>query len=179
MRLFVAIDAPQGFDDYFFSMQKQLLFGNGIFSRAKHFHCTIKFLGEVKEELVPKIVEQLKKVRFETFETTLSRPGVFPDDKQPKVLWLGFDKTEKLLQLQKKIEEALAEFHIENSYEEFTPHVTIARITKIRDKNHFREKLTRYEKHRFKVNKFILYQSELLHTGPKYTKIAEFQALGL
>lgn len=179
MRLFVAFDLPEVLGDYCFVMQKKLLFGNAVFTRAKHFHCTLKFLGEINDESVPKIVEQLETVKFEPFKSVLSRPGVFPDDKQPKVLWLGLDKADNVIELQQKIEQSLKEFNIQNDHKNFTPHITLARIQKVKDKNHFRENLTRFEKHEFQIDKFILYKSELKNTGPEYTKIEEFQGQSL
>ena len=51
-------------------------------------HLTLKFIGDVKEDLLPSIIEDLKFVKnYSAFHCTISKFGFFFRDNQAKILW--------------------------------------------------------------------------------------------
>ncbi|MCM2325564.1 MAG: RNA 2',3'-cyclic phosphodiesterase [Candidatus Woesearchaeota archaeon] len=157
MRLFVAIDASKEAVSYFFSLGS--LFPHPVDS----FHLTLKFLGEADPD---NTIQILEKIRSDSFELELDSLGAFPTEGEIKVVWIGLKKEEKLMALQKKIDDALPSFRKDF---DFHPHITLARpntdivLPDIKIKPLM-----------FKVVSFKLYQSTLTDKGPKYSEIRSF-----
>ena len=103
MRTFIAIELPETIKEYLKEIQKEL---TGIkASFVKDFHLTLKFLGEVSEDKIEKIEEKLKEVNFEPFKVTLSNTGVFPSESYIRVVWVGLEPEDKIIEIQKKVNE--------------------------------------------------------------------------
>jgi 2'-5' RNA ligase len=157
VRLFVAIDASKEAVSYFFSLCS--LFPHPVDS----FHLTLKFLGDADPD---NVVPILGKIRSGSFELELDSLGTFPVEGEIKVVWVGLKKEEKLMALQKKIDDALPSFKKDF---DFHPHITLARPNKdivLPD--------IKIRPLRFKVDSFKLYQSTLTSKGPKYSEIKSF-----
>ena len=60
-------------------------------TRPDNIHLTLKFLGEVSETLIADIASVCAKAAADSqsLAFTLSGAGVFPDTRQPRVLWVG------------------------------------------------------------------------------------------
>ena len=72
---------------------------------SKNFHFTLKFLGEVSEQIVQKIIQAIQTIEFSSFSISLKGVGAFPKLKKPKVIWIGTDENggNLLIQLSKKV----------------------------------------------------------------------------
>jgi len=165
MRLFIAIDVSKEVQDYLLKIQSKL---DRSVRLTKSFHITLKYLGEVSENLVPKIKEKLDEIKFEDFELELLELGTFPNKNFIKVIWIGVKDQLQIMKLQEQVEKKLKEFNFKRDFN-FHPHITLARVNrKIKFPN------INIEKIEFKVSNFYLYQSTLTPQGPIYTKIKEF-----
>lgn len=180
VRCFIAIDLPENIKAKFFHEIKILEksnFAYGKFVEKENLHLTIKFLGELTEEEIKKIKLKLKQIKQKSFELQLTRIGFFPSDKYIKILWIGLgDLSEDnlLKKLFEKINEKTKEINLD--YEEFNPHITLARIKGIKNKKEFTEKVNnlRVPQENFVVEGFSLMKSELFHKGVKYKTIEKF-----
>ena len=84
-------------------------------------------------------------------------------------------KEDKFNQFLLDIETALKKFRFKKDFK-FHPHITLARVSFVKDKEKFQELLKiKTEEKSFSVNKFTLYKSELTPVGPIYTKLQDFQ----
>lgn len=146
---------------------------NIIGSSPKDFHLTLKFLGDINS--IENVSESLRKIKVEKFGLRLNGLGVFPNMNYIRVLWVGINKSEKLIKLKNNIETALKPFCFKNDYD-YMPHLTFARIRNLKDKESFEKKLekTKVKQIEFDVNSFILYKSTLTSNGTVYEKIHEF-----
>lgn len=173
MRLFIAIELPEEVKDYLIELQKQFTDIKAKFVRKEQMHLTLKFLGET--EKLDEIKEKLSEVKTEPFETALSELGVFPSENYVRVLWVGLKNSEKIIELQKKIDSSLSEIGFARD-KRFHSHVTLARIKFIQDKPGFVKKLkeTKVEEKGFKVEKVYLIKSTLTREGPVYETLGEF-----
>src|SRR2546423_13384679 len=55
--------------------------------------------------------------------------GAFPNARRPRVVWLGLrEGAEPLIALQRRVEDELLRREIVSDGEEFTPHLTLARV---------------------------------------------------
>ena len=174
MRLFIAIELPGEVRDYLFSIKNNFQNSAKVnWTAKKNLHLTLKFLGEVKEDLVPEIISLLKTVEFRKFELELNELGVFPNRNYFKILWVGINNFNKVIELQQEIEEKLSKYFSKDK--EFSCHITIGRIKSLKDRKLFLESLnTPVNKIKFIVNCFYLYKSDLTKDGPKYKKIDTF-----
>jgi len=166
MRLFIAIDFGE-LKDYFTELQKQLP-SNAKLSLVKSFHLTLKFLGEVQPSKVDEIISILKTIKFEPFETHLDSIGIFPTENYIRVVWVGLKPEEKVVELQKQIDDSLNKlFRKEKG---FKPHITLCRVKYPEDKKLFVENVRKIkvENKKIAVRDFRLVKSTLISKGPVY-----------
>ena len=175
MRLFIAVEIPKNVKEEIIRIQKEI--GNELIKakwlKENHIHLTLKFLGEVEENKLDKIKELLRNIRFEQFKIYSSNIGFFPNENYIRVLWIGL-KSDKIIELQKKIDNELLKLFPKEK--KFEPHITLARIKYIKDKDKFKEliKNIKVEKIEFKVDNFKLIKSTLTKQGPIYEVIEEY-----
>lgn len=174
MRLFIAADFNE-LKDYFIELQK-LLPKNARLSYTKTFHITLKFLGEVQPEKIEDIIKILKKIKFKSFSAVIDSIGIFPTESYIRVVWVGIKPEEKILELQKNIDEALkVSFKKEK---DFKAHITLARVKYPEDKKSFVEQLKKIgiENKKIEIEEFKLIKSTLSPKGPIYEDLETFKA---
>jgi 2'-5' RNA ligase len=145
-------------------------------------HLTLRFLGEVEEEVLETIsqrIEQLTESK-EPISLTASGIGFFPDPSRPRVVWIGLQgDLDRLERLQREIHEAVRGLPVHQEKERgFTPHLTVARIPDFHKASgivRILEAAKSAEFGNFSVETVILYKSNLTPQGAKYTKLKEFK----
>lgn len=175
MRIFIAVDLPQEAKDELASVQKQLSAAAAKLSPAHDFHLTLKFLGEITSAKVDAVKNCLSRVSFKQFTATASGVGVFPSENYVRVVWIGLEPEDEFVQLQKKIDDALEmEFPKE---EKFKPHITLARVKFVQDKQQFRQQLQQIKagEVKFTVDSFKLKRSTLSGKGAVYEDLAVYK----
>lgn len=177
MRCFVAVEIPEKirakiFHEFEILQNSGVCFGN--FIPKNNIHITLKFLGELTEEEIENVSKKLSEIDFPKFNCQLTDIDFFPHEKHVKVIWLGIDSKE-LGELEKKISKKLPRYV--SDFEKFIPHLTVARIKGVKNKEMFFNKVDSLQKIKdeFKVNSFCLIKSELTSEGPIYRKIKEFK----
>jgi len=176
MRLFIAVDIPAEVRDSIENIKPDFRLLKGLrFVEKDNIHITLKFLGEVEEELIPDMILALESVKFKPFKLSISKLGVFPNENNMRVLWVDAEPIGPLSELKKKIDAALPgarDNHL------FKNHITIARITTgaPEDMKKINELVMNkeIEKKEFFVRKFILYSSTLTPEGPVYEVLKVF-----
>lgn len=159
MRLFLAIDFPKEVNDYLFFLQSFFKSSENIHP-VSSFHLTLKFFGEYDEKEINNKLDDFHEMKF---SLKLDGLGVFPNEKFPKVIWVGVNNVPGLKALSEKINSLFPDFKPDF---DFHPHITIARCnTKIVLPEIKINPLT------FEVNEFRLYQSILTREGPIYKEI--------
>jgi RNA 2',3'-cyclic 3'-phosphodiesterase len=176
MRLFIAIEPNIKVRGYLENLQEKLGSPDAKLTIAKGHHLTLKFLGEVSDKEAEEIKSALSKIKFYAFELETSDIGFFPDAKNPRVIWIGTEPKDKINRLQKDIDDAVERYGFLKD-NKFHPHITLARVKYVKEMKYFeRIKQLNKEKIPFCVDSFILYKSDLLPEGPKYTKLFEKKA---
>lgn len=141
----------------------------------ENLHFTWQFLGDVEDELAPRLKRALE---------PLSRPlpislefeglGCFPNPSRPKVLFANIKNPDgELLSTWKKIVLTTKEFGFTPDKKPFRPHLTLKRIKRY-DKTLFKEALESYSGKYFGSMNEIeidLIESELTRRGPIYKKL--------
>ncbi|MDD5337693.1 MAG: RNA 2',3'-cyclic phosphodiesterase [Candidatus ainarchaeum sp.] len=172
MRLFVAIDSPPW-------VKKKLALAQNLLPsgvrkvEAGNLHITLKFLGEVTLKKIPSIEQRLGAIDQEDFEIKVRDVGAFPNEEYVRVVWAGC-KGAGLKKLAEKVDIALKEY----PKEEFTGHITIARVAGKAPLRGFFQDYRDFMFGYFNARKFLLMASELTSSGPKYSVLAEFPLRG-
>jgi 2'-5' RNA ligase len=185
LRLFVAIPIPERVRNEMMAVQRELkplALGDIRWSNAEQLHLTLKFLGNVPANSVEAVKESLAAACAATppFHLRAEGIGFFPNERQPRVVWVGFegDKNE-LTVLQMRVERRLAPFVEKPEAEKFLAHATLGRFQKYR--RHKTENLLprawALANHVFgewRVEEIGLFRSELSPEGARHTEVAVF-----
>jgi 2'-5' RNA ligase len=144
------------------------------FIEPQNTHVTLKFLGEIEEEIAGKVGDVMKRICHGAFpiEARLARTGVFPNQNYMRVLWVGIVCPD-LERIQHELDEALVEtgFKLEKN---FKPHLTIGRIRSAKNKQRILETLERFrdiEIGEFVIESIKLKKSILTPKGPVYSDL--------
>jgi 2'-5' RNA ligase len=172
MRLFIAIELPEKLSGQISELKKKLDTEYAKVTITKENHLTLKFLGDVEDSKAKQIKDALKGVEFSSYRAKLNNVGVFPNENYVRVVWIGVKPEEETIALKRKIDEVLKYFKFKDDFD-FHPHITLARVKFVKDKERFRELLhsLKAESSEFEVKEFKLIKSELKPEGPEYTEI--------
>lgn len=129
MRIFVSIGWQQETIDLLQSWQEKLQKdgAKGYWRRGENLHLTLKFLGEVDPAQIARVKAalELASKKVNPFALTLGGLGVFPNLREPRILWMGV-KSPDLIRLQASIDEELAKVGFPREQRTFRPHITLA-----------------------------------------------------
>jgi len=174
-RCFIALDLPREAENEIKGIQNKIKKQNlliGKFTEPENLHLTLKFLGEIDEEIIDKAKKRLHDIKIQEFEASLGECGIF-SQKFIKIVWIKLEG-KGIWELQKKIDESLKDLFAPE--ERFMSHITLARVKKVPD----RKKLIEYIKNikpknlKFLVNEFFLKKSILQPEGPVYEDIERY-----
>ena len=106
LRLFVAITPPDEIKDQIVTMQSGLPDARWI--RRENLHLTMKFIGEIDNNLAEDIHYALSRLNFENFSLRLQGVNTFRSRKLARSVWIGIEPSAPLKILNQKIESNLA-----------------------------------------------------------------------
>ena len=139
-------------------------------------HFTIRFLREIDEEDKQVIIRNLKG-KVEEFEQDVRFKGVgtFPDERRISVIWIGIDpdSAKMIAEHAKKVNgilDTVPGLPKEGS-QEFSPHVTIARVRTGRNKDKLIQAILEHKNQDFgstRIRRLRLKLSVLTPSGPQY-----------
>jgi 2'-5' RNA ligase len=177
MRIFIALDIPAQIrarlEEY---MERARSYApDARWARVEGLHVTLKFVGEVSEELVEKMKGALAQVKAAPFQVKFEGIGFFPNASSPQVFWAGVDGSEVLPRLASAVDAALEKFGVAREEKAYHPHLTLARAS-----THPLRELTPLSNTAppqfgtMTAREFFMYQSKPQRGGSKYTKLERF-----
>ena len=146
-------------------------------TRPEGIHLTLKFLGEMAEERIGEVTAALVQAAKgqRRFRLAVAGTGVFPSEKNPRVVWVGVSgELDRLMGIQLRVEEHLVRLGFQQEDRRFTPHLTLGRIKQLPSRGSWIPALqsTRdISLPGFEVAAISLVKSELKKTGAVYTEI--------
>ncbi len=147
-------------------------------------HLTLKFFGSIEESRIDPILESIEEPVRNTppFSVRVRGAGAFPSLKNPRVIWMGLtDGKEMLVSLQEQIEARLKKIGFEPEDRSFKPHLTLGRMKSSRGKEELVRGMERYTEEEFgdlRVDRVILFKSDLRPSGPIYTLLRDMKLGG-
>ncbi len=147
-----------------------------------NLHLTTKFLGEIAPSVLEEIRSNMRNICsvIQPIQLHIRGMGVFPNFKNPKIIWIGAEESDPLLALARRCDDTCSLSGIMKEDRPFKPHLTIGRISQNASETHQRL-ISEYfrstpipEYGKFVVDHLVLFKSDLQPTGPIYTVIEQF-----
>jgi 2'-5' RNA ligase len=180
VRQFLAVELPASLRERLSALQSRLRVQRDGWRwvRTDSIHLTLRFLGEVDPELDERCRPEWRAVAAGSpgFRFRLGDLGRFPPGGRPRVLWVGvveIDTAGVMPALAAALEQAARNSGFEPEHRSFRPHLTLARAAR-----GMRPRWTEGVEVEFEdeveVDRIVLYRSELLPAGARYTVLDEF-----
>jgi 2'-5' RNA ligase len=179
-RIFVALDiseeAREKTSGYIKKLREQFPKVRAGWDKPEKLHLTMKFLGEIDDEQLAKLINAVEKTAsgISPLKLQIAGTGVFPSPRPARVMWIDVKgEEEKLRLLSETLENECEKQGFEKEKRRFKAHLTIARLKERASEMvqaHLREDFTAIE---FEVSEIVIYQSQLKPTGSIYSVISK------
>ena len=180
LRCFIAIEIPEAIRGAIVSSIDSLKKAGADVKwvSPENIHITLQFLGETEEARIPLIKETLDKIllTYSPFYIKIAGVGCFPDSRRPRVIWVGAEEAQPVINLHGDIARGMADLGYREEERNFTPHLTIGRVKSNRNVRGLTGKIVEIREVRFsgfEVRNITLMKSELRPSGPIYSSLAE------
>lgn len=180
IRSFLAIDLAEDLKPEIADVQKEFkkTGANIKYVPSQNMHFTLKFFGNIDENMVEEISEAVEKVirNYSAFDLSIGGCGSFPNQNTIKVLWIGIDRNSQIADLQKDLDREFKKlgFKKERNY---ISHLTIGRPRNGKNKNQMKDTINSLKDLKIgtmTVSKISLKKSTLTPQGPIYEDIKVF-----
>jgi len=180
-RLFAAIKVTptEAFLSRYYTMKKSLVSEKIKWVEPENIHITMKFFGETPDHHIPAIHAALEKAASISvpFAFNIMNTGIFGSSYKPRVIWFGIDPPHDIVSLAESIFDELQEIGIKRDRQNYVPHLTVARIKFLDNREHFQHVITHHREghiQKEEVSSFHLFESRLSPGGPKYTVLNSY-----
>jgi 2'-5' RNA ligase len=124
IRLFAALAVP---DDIGTALQaRQAGIEGARWRPLEALHVTLRFFGEVREDVARDLDTELSALSRRPFEIVLQGAGMFSDADGPEAIWAGVAESEPLARLAEACETAARRAGLAPEKRRYRPHVTLA-----------------------------------------------------
>ncbi len=186
MRAFIAIPIPPDIRSLAANIQARLsqVKTDVKWVERNNYHLTLKFLGEVEQNIIENTCQHLETITLGTpkIELKTDQIGFFPHAKRPRVIWLGISgDLPQANYLVDQIDDYLANEGLEPGRKR-NFHLTLGRIRSEKGQKELMATILQLNnelrKHNFIANKLDLMESELYTRGPIYRIYKSFEFRG-
>ncbi|MEW5802220.1 MAG: RNA 2',3'-cyclic phosphodiesterase [bacterium] len=145
--------------------------------KPETIHLTVKFLGDIPLSEVKAILNALQTAAqgISAFALQIEGLGVFPSQRNPRVIWVGISEgIESLRVMQPRVEQELAALGFPREKKKFNPHLTLGRIRSSEGAAALGEVLSTIPHPVFSrsiIQDIRLMKSDLRPTGAVYTEL--------
>ncbi|GAB4295088.1 MAG: RNA 2',3'-cyclic phosphodiesterase [Ignavibacteriaceae bacterium] len=180
IRLFVALNIPVEIISEVISAAKNIAGRNYHLHRwepPEKIHLTLKFIGEVEDDLLLPITSSLKFIEsFPQLKCKTTKFGFFYRNNKPAILWAGLEIDPEIYLIVSELEKRMEQLGIQKENKAFKPHLTLLRVRKKVAPDFISE----FENHYIPVKEFYaktvsLFQSKLLPEGSVYMNLKSFK----
>jgi 2'-5' RNA ligase len=171
LRVFFAIVLPPVIQRELAALETDL--GDARWSNAEQLHLTLRFLGEVDEAGVRRLLDP-PRIDVERQAIRVRGVGVFGSPSRPRVLWTTIDPADGVRSIATELDRRARAIGIPKEARAFTPHITLARFKRgdgARVKR-FLADHARFATAPFEVNEVVLFSSTLTARGAIHDPLA-------
>lgn len=181
IRSFLAIELSRDVKEKIKRLQEDLksLNADVRWVNPENIHLTLKFFGNVEESSIELIIRAVVEPAhlISPFNVKIQKLGAFPNLKNPRVIWIGLlDGKGILIPFQKELEKGFERIGFKSEDRPFQPHLTLGRMRSNRGKDSLVKSLKIHSDEEFgelRVEKIMLFKSDLRPEGPIYTPLGE------
>lgn len=176
-RLFIALDIPENVLDDLIDLRDQI-YGtpNDLRWESKEkMHITIKFLGDVGENISELIIRRLEQIDFEKISANFDKFAFFKKNNVLKILFANLQENKVISEFQNIIESESELIGFTKEKRNFRPHLTMLRLKGKEDLNRLKI-FNNYQikNSEFLISSFSLIKSELFSSGSEYKIVERF-----
>jgi len=178
IRCFIAILLPEEIKGKAWELQDKLKESNADVKwiERENLHITLRFLGEIEEEIIGKIKKLMEEVgkKFSPPLLRFKGVGAFPDLRRPRVIWVG-GEAPLLEDIAKDLERGVRKLGIPPE-KPFSLHLTLGRVRSPRNLQSLSKAMKELEDvylGEMRAESFSLMRSILYPQGPQYSPIYE------
>lgn len=179
IRLFVALSIPDEIKKQIALLRKEIYpaANNLKWEEDSKIHLTLKFIGEVNDDLVESIKHELN--FLENFSkincTTANFDFFFKERNEPRILWLDLKMDDSVYVIVDELNQRLSKFSIPVEKRKFKAHLTLLRV-KQKIASDFIDKFSNAEfsNVKFEANEIVLMKSTLTSQGSTYEEIKKY-----
>lgn len=134
IRAFIAIELPDPVKDSLSSLEDRLRPAEHPYVKwvdPQGIHLTLKFLGNIATDQVPRIIEAITLASQGTspLKLQIGGLGAFPNLQRPRVIWVAVTgEVDTLIALQQGMDQALMPLGFAIEKRPFSPHLTLGRL---------------------------------------------------
>ncbi|MBN1795805.1 MAG: RNA 2',3'-cyclic phosphodiesterase [Sedimentisphaerales bacterium] len=184
MRVFIATDINDEVRRAIGNLQNklrgELAFDKGVkWVNPEIMHLTLKFLGEVKDNILNDVCKKTEQVamKHSVFNLDIEKAGHF-GGRSARVIWVGTGGgSEQLAEIANNLDEQLQTLGFAPETRQFTGHLTLCRIKNVKagaELAKAAEKYSDFQAGTVAVDSIMVYQSQLNSDGPIYTPLAGY-----
>lgn len=147
----------------------------------ENLHVTLKFLGDVTEDVLPDVFAAVERAAASTaaFELSVSGLGAFPNPRNARVVWVGIEKgRDELVGLASSVESELVATGFAQEEKPFKAHITIGRTRPGRGPGRLADGIARIDAGSLgsqQISSVSVMRSDLQPGGPVYTVVKTVQ----
>jgi 2'-5' RNA ligase len=124
IRLFAAIAVPETLIEDLLPLQTGL--EGARWRPADAFHITLRFFGDIAEDVADEVDEALAGVGGPSFDLSLRGVGAFGEGHRLNAVWAGIEDSEPLRRLAARCETAARRAGLKPDTRNYAPHLTLA-----------------------------------------------------
>lgn len=180
LRTFVAIQVPveKTLQEVWAELKGKVDVSQVKWVDTQALHLTLFFLGDTPEGDLGNIGNDLKQALKDKlrFNLEIKGLGIFGSPTNPKVIWVGVDRSPNLSELKREVSRVLFNYGFIDEQRAFNPHITLGRVINISNPQALIKALHGYNDFHFQlsvVTSIVHFKSDLRPTGPIYTPISE------
>lgn len=186
-RTFVAVELPPAEKERLSRLERAFVTHASMCKWAAPdvLHITVRFLGGLSPSQLAalEVATRHAAARVAPFSLGMSGLGAFPNQRLPRVIWVGLQEDQGLLTLRTlhaALEAALTAHGFAGDDRPFTPHITLARVrdsASLEERRALGETLFQAMQNypimgSFTVRNVVIMRSDLGSSGPRYTPMA-------
>ncbi|MCD6260740.1 MAG: RNA 2',3'-cyclic phosphodiesterase [Thaumarchaeota archaeon] len=163
-------------------VQRRLMEAGAVMKpvEPQNLHTTLWFFGELDKSRLQLVLDNAKKITFKAFKVGVKGVGYFPGGRRVNVIWLGIDDPAGgLNSIVEQLKDRLTRLGFKYDERGFTPHLTIGRVKRVKDRVRLLRELDLLKDTVFGeqvVDKFKVKKSTLTQRGPIYSDLLVVEA---
>jgi 2'-5' RNA ligase len=142
---------------------------------AENYHLTLRFIGDVDDDIAQEVAWLLGNVRRREFELRLDGLSSF-GGRKPRAVVATVAPSQSVMELQAEHERLMQRVGLDPEGRKFTPHITLARLRDASsyDVAEYLSSLGGFRSPPFKVSRFVLFSSRASQGGGPYVVEAAY-----